>query len=211
MYVAGCLSVGLHAIIFNVIYSSPPVYSQARAKPAVTRVIEALKKPVDATTQPFPSQKQKTFAEINTGALSTTVTQPNLDTSQPQATLRTDLNTLLSTKVTRYLVSSEVDMAAQPVTDWVLQYEGLEPNLKVTVQLRIYVNDQGYLDNFEIINSSLGETMTGLLLQELRSTVFAPARKDGRTVASMRDIEITVDNSAIPYGIRRIFNNPQAK
>lgn len=100
-----------------------------------------------------------------------------------------------------YYSPEEVDVKAVPLSDWVLHTEELAPRQIVTLQLKLYVNADGRLDSYEVLASSIEESVTISLLRDLPATPFVTGKRKGEAVPSFVDVEITVENE-MAYGPR---------
>ena len=97
-----------------------------------------------------------------------------------------------------YFESQDVDIRAEPVSDWVLNIDAISPKQSVTLVVTVYVSAQGDLDHFEVQNSSINELETAKLVSRLETTLFIPAQRAGLPVPSSRQIEITIAQATKP-------------
>lgn len=95
----------------------------------------------------------------------------------------------------RYLLSSEIDVRAQPVRMPVLIYPEHAQQMKIDglVRLRVYIGKSGKIDAVDIVAANPPGVFEDAALKALLSTSFTPAQKNGRPVKSQKLIEIKFD------------------
>jgi hypothetical protein len=102
-------------------------------------------------------------------------------------------NTEPSTSLMNYASPDDVDLAAQAesIPELPLPSDSATPigNLR----LRIYINENGLIDNIETELSTLTPSYTELLINTFRQGIFQPARKDNQTIRSWQVIEIILE------------------
>jgi hypothetical protein len=204
VWIAVVLSSGLHVFFFFAL--------SLRAPTPISSIPPALHiKLVIATIQPssikIVAQKEasKTAIENN----STLDEKEFIESGGPNsATADRSPNSFFSKSV-EYFYSNDVDARTAPVSDWVLRSEEIIGPQSVTLKITVFVSASGQLDHYELLDSTASKELTMLLMRDLKMTRFSPAQKGGRSVASQRDVEITIDNHTVPYGIRLPSNPPQ--
>ena len=92
----------------------------------------------------------------------------------------------------RYFNTSEVDQVALPIDDWNFFLNHLNPGLTYTLQLEIYLNSDGGVDDWIVIKQEPEGDWVEQVVEKLKSTVLIPATKDGLPVNMVRAIEIFI-------------------
>jgi protein TonB len=94
-----------------------------------------------------------------------------------------------------YLTSREVDVRAAPVNDVDLVYplQAYQNRVRGKVMLRLLINERGGLDNVSVLESEPRGTFEEAALTATWALRFSPAMKNGRSVKSRQDIEVTFD------------------
>ena len=194
-WIAGVFSVAIHAALFStlLLFSSSPNPAKA-LKPLQIELIKprspGIPVPVAQATFPLPQIKSSDTAPgKSTGdqGSASNSTSPSIEKNKPS-----------NSSLVKYYDSADVEPRAEPLNDWELRVESVSSNQSVTLILTVYVSAEGNLDDFELLNSSIGEVETAQLLRDLKSTVFIPAKIAGISVPSRRDIEITIDKVKNP-------------
>ena len=90
--------------------------------------------------------------------------------------------------------SAGVEHIAAPSTAWVLNTDSISATQVVVLNLQLYIDADGKLDNYFVINSTAGEEQTQYILKDFLATMFTPAAMEGRTIASTIAVEIKIDN-----------------
>ena len=96
-------------------------------------------------------------------------------------------------KPIRYFVSTEVDSSSELLSEWILRTESLLSIEKISIKLTLFISENGKLDKFEILETSLNQDDTEFLVRDLTLTIFQPAYKDGSYVASQKNVEILLE------------------
>ena len=110
-------------------------------------------------------------------------------------------------KSIHYFESNEVDNNSELFEDWVLRTQGVNSTALVAIQLTLYINEDGGLDKFVVLNSSLSDIETDMLLRDLTLTLFKPALKDEKPVPSQKNVEILLDPNPPTFRIPNFFKN----
>lgn len=96
---------------------------------------------------------------------------------------------------TRYFDASELDQEAQPLPDWAIDAPGLYSVGLRRAVMQIFVSDAGEAVRC-VLESAEPDTLTSLvkapLERQVCSTLLSPALREGRTVASVRRIELLI-------------------
>ena len=114
----------------------------------------------------------------------------NLETADKQSIL---------SRTSKYFDSTDVDSKVEPKDEWVLNVSAVPAMQTVTLIIKVFVNPQGKLDQYELAYSSTSEAETEFILANFLATVFTPAKKGGKAVASSREVEITIEKIVDPY------------
>lgn len=95
----------------------------------------------------------------------------------------------------RYLLSSEVDVRAEPVQIPVLIYPEKAQQMKIDglVRLQVYISKRGKIDAVNIVTANPPGIFEDAALEALLATSFTPAQKNGHAVKSEKLIEIKFD------------------
>lgn len=188
------MSVALHAVlllIYGEVRTAPP----RPAAPSVRMVWVA-----PAAREPAPAAARPALAAQPRGLAPEPPSQP----AQPAPAVAAPAESpppaepLLS-RTERYFASDEVDVRSSPLADWVLHSEELPPQQVVTVQLKLHISAEGRIDQYEVLSSSAETGRTMDLLRDIAATPLLPARRDGAAVASIVDVEITIE-SDVSFG-----------
>ena len=216
IWIAFGLSIGLHAVGFGIAKNAPSEPSSASSVSASLRLIKAPQTLIE-------TPKQAVKLQSNNISVPTQPDQPN---SYPDSQYRkveqlanqedqkdTQKAASIFSRIVRYLDSKEVDLRSEPISNWKLRTEGLTTTDVVVIQLTIFISDDGTLDKFEILHSSISQTETESLLADLVLTPFKPASRDGKPVPSQQNVEILLDPSPQIFRLPNPFNSlpPQNK
>jgi len=95
----------------------------------------------------------------------------------------------------KYYTAREVDVRAEQINEVNLVYPQLAYQMRVKgkVVLRIFINEQGDIDDVVILQASPTGTFEETALTATLALRFKPAIKDGRNVKSLKTIEVTFD------------------
>lgn len=93
----------------------------------------------------------------------------------------------------KYLTIEEVDIAAQPVGDWVIDFSKLQPGNSSVWVIEMWISATGKLEHWNLLSELENRDVAIWSLRELGSTPINAARLNGQPVASFRRIEITID------------------
>lgn len=102
----------------------------------------------------------------------------------------------------RYYKSSEVDKGAEPIETAPLVFpeQAYRNRTKGTVRLRIFIDRQGNIDQVDMVAVEPPGIFEQSAIDAVLGSHFTPAQKQGVTVKSVKEIEITFD----PYESIRI-------
>jgi hypothetical protein len=209
IWIAFGLSAGLHAIGFSFVENLPhePV-SFARVGASV-RLIRPTQSIVEK-----PAQRRHEVPRLNGSSsqaptLTPLLTNQNnrVEQSASQTVVEMERSGSIFSKSIYYLDSNEVDTNSEPLSEWMLRTDGFRTIEKIAVQLTLFISDDGKLDKFEILNSSLSRSETELLVKDLALTTFKPASKDGKSVPNQKNVEIVLDPTPPTFRLPNLFNN----
>mgnify|MGYP000588980240 CR=1 FL=1 len=110
-------------------------------------------------------------------------------------------------KSIHYFESSEVDKNSELLDEWVIRTQGVQSTAIVAIHLTLYINENGRLDKFVVLNSSLSEVETNVLLNDFALTAFKPALKDEKPVPSQKNVEILLDPNPVVFRLPNFLNN----
>jgi hypothetical protein len=157
---------------------------------------------------------QKTVANLESNDLpvkgSMSLASPTVQNieAEPIASRSEDPNFgSIFSKSIHYFESNEVDNNSELFEDWVLRTQGVNSTALVAIQLTLYINEDGGLDKFVVLNSSLSDIETDMLLRDLTLTLFKPALKDEKPVPSQKNVEILLDPNPPTFRIPNFFKN----
>lgn len=207
VWVAVCLSVGLHAAGLSFVgnwLSQPGSHSLSRAS---IRLIETPKSDAENSTQSTEKLLKKN--DVLPSSERPAAPEAGQSTKEVQAGIKPDeqkIDSLFSRSI-RYFDSSEVDTGSEPLSDWILRTEGLISSEKIIIQLTLFINREGKLDKFEVLNSTLTPLETEFLLRDLVTTAFKPASKSGKLVHSHKNVEIVLDSGPPSFRMPNTLNN----
>lgn len=183
-------------------HSSPP--------PLVKLSIRSIQPP-----QQFVKNSSKSSNQIpkpdetpaQTSFLPLSMTDQKSEAKQTTPKSEAQITEYILLKHIRYFESSEVDNNSELIDEWVVRTQGVQSTAIVAIQLTLYINEMGRLDKFVVLNSSLSEVETDLLLKDLALTVFKPALKDDRPVPSLKNVEILLDPNPPVFRMPSFLNN----
>jgi hypothetical protein len=193
--IAVCVSVAAHGLVFL----APLLSTTSPGSVKFSVELQAQKDP--------KNMARMMLMPVASSITSTAPAAPEKLKSKPPASLEplptTDLEIIKKqesrfSRFAEYFRSQDLDVPAEPVNDWVLNVDSIPPNQSVTLVVAVYVSAQGDLDHFEVLNSSINVAETTKLVSKLETTLFVPARRAGLTVPSIREIEITITQTAKP-------------
>lgn len=98
---------------------------------------------------------------------------------------------------TRYLDASELDQAARPVADWLLDEEALQALPHTLVQLRLKVSAEGRIDHVEVVRAEPPGEWVLAALRPLRHTPMQAGLRGGEAVASTLVVELATENERV--------------
>ncbi len=95
----------------------------------------------------------------------------------------------------KYYTAHEVDVRAEQINEVNLVYPRLAYQMRVKgkVVLRIFINEQGGIDQIAIVRATPAGTFEEAALTATSALHFKPAIKNGRNVKSLKTIEVTFD------------------
>lgn len=96
-------------------------------------------------------------------------------------------------KSVKYYSSEEVLEPAKPVSDWVIETNGLLSGRVYQIFVQIWILETGEFEKFELIESSVTDDLARLITLNLLQTPMIPAIQDGKPVASTRKLAILID------------------
>lgn len=191
--IAFVLSVGLHALGFGIREAIPRAPSLSKSTAPLTQQIRLIQTPIAR-----PSQNNDSVSNLNS-QLPLNDMQPTLaaipSDRASQTTEKSEEQKIESVfaKPIRYFVSTEVDSSSELLSEWILRTESLLSIEKISIKLTLFISENGKLDKFEILETSLNQDDTEFLVRDLTLTIFQPAYKDGSYVASQKNVEILLE------------------
>jgi protein TonB len=95
----------------------------------------------------------------------------------------------------RYFPPHEVDIRAEPVNEVHLVYpeQAYMKRIRGRVVLRIFINDQGTIDDVSVLESTPPGVFEEAALTATLALQFKPAIRNGRSVKSYKTIEVVFD------------------
>jgi hypothetical protein len=208
IWVALGLSVVLHLTGFRlaeILPREPLSSSPSLVKPSI-RLIQPTKQLNVITARPTIAKPRADNQSAGARDLPTPAPIQNNAAEQPPARSGELKAESVFSKSIRYFYSSEVDSNSELLEEWILQTQVIRSSAIVSIQLTLYINEAGSLDKFVVLNSSLSDIETDLLLQDLALTIFRPALKDEKPVPSQKDVEIVLDPNPPVFHLPNFLN-----
>jgi hypothetical protein len=94
-----------------------------------------------------------------------------------------------------YLPFDEVDQAAEPVGDWVIDTDMLPRGASLRVVLQLWVSAAGGIDRWDLVGDTDSTTRARRALSDLARTPMQPAFRDQLPVASFRQLELILQGN----------------
>lgn len=91
-----------------------------------------------------------------------------------------------------YLPYDEVDQAAVPIGDWVIDTDRLPRGATVSVVLQIWISASGVIDRWELVGDTDNEILARRALSDLARTPMQPAFRNQIAVANYRRLQIVL-------------------
>lgn len=208
VWVAFGLSVLFHVTGFE-LTKTLPRESLASSPPSVKPLLRLIQKQqpppfVKNLAQVAISKPKAHLAEAST--LPSSLPFQNNEAEQTNTKLAALISESIFFKPTHYFESNEVDNNSELLEEWVIRTQGVQSTAIVAIRLILYINENGNLDKFVVLNSSLSESETDLLLKDFALTPFKPALKDERPVPSQKNVEILLDPNPAVFRIPNFLN-----
>lgn len=111
-----------------------------------------------------------------------------------------------------YISMDEVDVRAEPANDVPLVYPmaAYMQHMRGTVQIRLFISDQGRLDRVDLVGASPKGYFEKSALDAVLQLHFHPAIKNGRPVRSQKLIEVVFNPDPNPATAQSITPNSSA-
>ena len=203
------LSVVFHVAGFALAKILPPeplLSSLPLVKPSI-RLIELPRMLVDTNSKTTNLRLETDDKPARVSSSPFTVPEQNNEGEQTSAKPEEQQAESNFFKSIRYFESGEVDNTSELLEEWVIRTQDARSTVIVAIQLSLYINEDGRLDKFVVLNSSLSEIETDLLLKDLALTLFKPARKDDKPVPSQKNVEILLDPNPAVFRMPGFLNN----
>jgi hypothetical protein len=118
----------------------------------------------------------------------------------PQNRIADDIGTLGSINAYQpeatppiYLEPDQVDYAARPVGEWVINTQLWPIGQRSKVKVKLWISSIGAIDKWEVIEAEPSELVAKAGLEPLNETLLNPALAGGVPVASIQFLEFVVD------------------
>lgn len=140
-----------------------------------------------------PLANASTWQEIASTMRAQETTQPLI--GPPNTIQPADTPKALNLPLDIYYLSSEVDTRAEPLNEVDLVYPLIpyQHRLRGSVQLNIFVNEQGGIDKVVVVESKPPGLFEEAALQAIAQLKFSPATKNGLPVKNRKTIEVNFD------------------
>lgn len=140
-----------------------------------------------ASTAPSEQSALPAAPEIRHEAVPNEAQQPTPAATQAPIPLDLPLD--------RYYTAQEVDVRAEPINEVDLIYPQLayQRRIRGTVQLRLFINQYGSIDEITLIQSTPTGTFDEAAIAATLALQFKPAIMNGRNVRSQKTIEVVFD------------------
>lgn len=207
LLIAFGLSVGLHAIglgFVKILPYEPNLFPTAAVS---IKLIKSEQKLVVDSAPSINAEPRKSGTNAQVGAATYPSADQKSEVGRNDAKPEENYSESIFTKSTHYFESSEIDFRSEPLSEWVLRTDSISTNEKIAIQLTVFIGQDGKLDKFEILNSTLSPPETEWLVKDLILTTFKPALKDGRTVPSQQNVEIFLDSSPPIFRIPNLLTD----
>ncbi len=209
IWVAFVLSVVLHVAGFELAEQLPrePLLPSPTLIKPVVRLIQKPQQYAEGIAQTAIEKRESNDQLAKASALPISPAIQNIEAEQIATNPEGPETESIFFKSIRYFESSEVDNSSELFEEWVLRTQGIKSIAIVKVQLTLYINEDGRLDKFVILNSSLSDVETELLLKDFAQTLFKPAFKNEKPVPSQKNVEIILDPNPPVFRLPNFLNN----
>jgi hypothetical protein len=207
---SGVLAIGLHMIALVFLGSSPESPVKRHVAPPATASlawvkVSMLDKPVDLRAPAAPASKSPgSFSKkINTPTKALHIPVLQTKPYDPEPILAEPAVIESASAGSRpqsphYYAFSEVDVPAQPESDWGLDAATLEQLAITQLVFEVWINELGQVVQLTVVQpQDLPPQGLQILTTKVLQSVVLPALRVGKPVASRRRIELSVESMAL--------------